>query len=168
MQTCKRKYYFSRPANSHGFAVCLTVLASISRSHEFVFISHGFSKTNPSIFIAGCPCHLAHLVASEANDAFTELSGINIENIMIDLFYWFAKSSKRKGKLSEYFEFCDQEYQKVLKHISVRWLSLERCVDRVLKKLPSLKSYFQSEHFADERFQRLDNAFSNPLFETVL
>ena len=35
----------SRPANSHGFAVCLTVLASISRSHEFVFISHGFSKT---------------------------------------------------------------------------------------------------------------------------
>ena len=34
-----------RPANSHGFAVCLTVLASISRSHEFVFISHGFSKT---------------------------------------------------------------------------------------------------------------------------
>ena len=34
-----------RPANSHGFAVCFTVFASISRSHEFLFISHGFSKT---------------------------------------------------------------------------------------------------------------------------
>ncbi len=33
-----------RPANSPGFAVCLTVLTSISRSHEFLFISHGFSK----------------------------------------------------------------------------------------------------------------------------
>ena len=29
---------------------------------------------NPSIFIAGCPCHPAHLVASEANDAITQLS----------------------------------------------------------------------------------------------
>ena len=35
----------SRPAIPHGFAVRLTVLASISRSHEFLFISHGFSKT---------------------------------------------------------------------------------------------------------------------------
>ena len=33
-----------RPANSHGFAACLTVLAPISCSHEFLFISHGFSK----------------------------------------------------------------------------------------------------------------------------
>lgn len=149
-----------------------TVSLSVDNTNAMIGIRNSITSRckdhNPSIFIAGCPCHLAHLVASEANDAFTELSGINIENIMIDLFYWFDKSSKRKGKLSEYFEFCDQEYQKVLKHISVRWLSLERCVDRVLKKLPSLKSYFQSEHFADERFQRLDNAFSNPLFETVL
>lgn len=125
-------------------------------------------EKNPSIFIAGCPCHLAHLVASEANDAFTEVSGMNIESIVVDLFYWFDKSSKRKGKLSTYFEFCDQEYQQVLKHISVRWLSLERCVDRALKKLPSLKSYFLSEHAADERFERLRDAFSNPLLEPIL
>jgi len=51
---------------------------------------------NPSIFIAGCPCHLAHLVASEANDAFTELSGINIENIMIDLFFGLIKAQSAK------------------------------------------------------------------------
>ena len=45
---------------------------------------------------------------------------------MVDLFYWFDKSAKRKGKLKEYYEFCDQEYQGVLKlNLSVRWLSLE-------------------------------------------
>ena len=123
---------------------------------------------NPNIFIAGCPCHLAHLVASEANDAFSEVLSMNIESIIIDVYYWFDKSSKRKGKLAEYFEFCNQDYQQILKHISVRWLSLERCVDRVLKKLPSLKSYFLSEDSADERFKRLHKAFSNPLLEPIL
>ena len=91
-----------------------------------------------------------------------------MEDVIIDLFYWFEKSSKRKGKLAEYFEFHDQKYQKILKHISVRWLSLERCIDRVLKKRPSFKSYFDSEHFADARFQRLHAAFSNPVLEPVL
>ena len=120
---------------------------------------------NPNIFIAGCPCHL---VASEANDAFSEVTSMNIESIVIDLFYWFDKSSKRKGKLAKYFDFYDQEYQQILKHISFRWLSLERCVDRVLKKLPSLKSYFLSEHSADERYKRLNEAFSSPLLERVM
>ena len=79
---------------------------------------------NPNIFISGCACHLAHIDATEANDAFTDVLGINIEDVLIDLFYWFDKSSKRKGKLSEYFEFCDQDYQKVLKqclHVGFLW-----------------------------------------------
>ena len=65
---------------------------------------------NPDIFISGCPCHSAHIAATEANDAFAEIIGINVEDVLIDLFYWFDKSSKCKGKLAEYFEFCDQEY----------------------------------------------------------
>ena len=117
---------------------------------------------NPEIFISGWACHLAHIAATEANDAFTDVLGINIEDVLIDLFYWFDKSSKRKGKLSEYFELCDQDYQKVLKYASTRWLSLERCVERALKKFPTLKAYFFSESFPDQRFKRLDVAFSNP------
>ena len=42
---------------------------------------------NPSDFISGCPCHLAHLVASEANYSLTKIAGINIEDVVIDLFY---------------------------------------------------------------------------------
>ena len=56
----------------------------------------------------------------------------------------------------------------MLKHVSTRWLSLERCIDRALKKLPSLKSYFQSEDFSDARFVRLKQAFSNPIIEPLL
>ena len=112
---------------------------------------------NEEIFISGCPCHLAHIAASHANDSFSTHLGLNVEDVFVDLFYWFDKSSKRKGKLLEYFDFCDQEYQSVLKHLSVRWLSFECCLDKVVKKLPSLRAYFLSEEdFADARFQRLN------------
>ena len=93
---------------------------------------------------SGCPCHLAHLAATPANDSFTEIIDVNV---LIDLNYWFDNSTKRKGKLAEYFEFRDQENQQVLKHVtSYRWLSLERCIKRALKKF-RLKSYFPSDVF---------------------
>lgn len=62
---------------------------------------------NPDIFVAGCSCHLAGIAATEGNNAFSEGIGLNVENVLIDLYYWFDKSSKWKGKLLEYFEFCD-------------------------------------------------------------
>ncbi len=108
-------------------------------------VASRFKQKNPEIFISGCPCHLAHIAASHANDGFSEALRLNVENVCIDLFYWFGKSSKRKGKLREYFDFCDQEYVGILKHFSIHWLSLEKCMERILKKLPSLKSYFLSE-----------------------
>ena len=52
--------------------------------------------------------------------------------------------------------------------VSVHWLSLEKCMNRILKKLERLKLYFLSEEWADERFQRLHRWFSNLLLETAL
>ena len=120
---------------------------------------------NSEIYVLGCPCHLVHIAASNANDAFSEIVGINVEDIVIDLFYWFDKSTKRKGDLVEYMEFCDTEYAKILKHTSTRWLSLEQCVEQTLKKYAGLRSYFLSEEFSDARFKRLQKAFLNPLTE---
>ena len=131
-------------------------------------VASRFLQKNPNIFIGGCPCHLGHITASHANDAFSTAISTNVEDVCVDCFYWFDKSTKRKGKLAEYFECCDQEYQSVLKHLSAHWLSLERCVGRILKKYSSLKSYFLSEHFADERFTRLNRWFNNPLREPAL
>ena len=75
----------------------------------------------------------------------------------MDAFYWFDKSTKRKGNLVEYFEFCDQEYQSVLKNLSLRWFSLECSLASILKKFPSLRSYFVSEDFRDKRFRHLND-----------
>ncbi len=64
---------------------------------------------------------------------------------MIDLFYWFEKSTKRKANLGEYCTFCDVVYRQIVKHVNTRWLSLERAVGRVLQQFDALKSYFLSE-----------------------
>ena len=76
-----------------------------------------FREKNESIFIGGCSCHLAHIAASNGNDAFSNYVGLNVEDVMVDLYYWVEKSAKRKGKLKEYFEFCNQDYQDLLKHL---------------------------------------------------
>ncbi len=44
-------------------------------------------------------------------------------------------------------EFCElhkAEYMEILLHVSVRWLSLERCVTRILRLYDPLASYFNS------------------------
>ena len=38
-----------------------------------------------------------------------------------------------------------QEYQDILKHVNVCWLSLEKALERFLLEYASLKSYFQSQ-----------------------
>ncbi|XP_066020951.1 uncharacterized protein [Pocillopora verrucosa] len=104
----------------------------------------------------------------ETDDEFAKIIGISAEELLIDQYYWFDKSTKRKGILLEYMQFCNQEYGKILKHSSTRWLSLERCVQRTLEKYTGLKSYFLSEDAGDARFKRLQKAFENPLTEVSL
>lgn len=64
---------------------------------------------------------------------------------MLDIFYYFDKSTQRKAGLADYYAFCDSQYRKILKHINTRWLSLECVIDRVLHQYAGLRSYFLSE-----------------------
>ena len=51
---------------------------------------------NKNIFINGCPCHITHNTANKTTVRFSEVSGFDIEDFLLDLFHWFNKSSKRK------------------------------------------------------------------------
>lgn len=73
------------------------------------------------------------------------MSHFNVEEMVVDLFYWFDKSTKRKASLDSYCSFCDTSYREIIKHVSTRWLSLGRAVDRALQQYEALKSYFSSE-----------------------
>ncbi|XP_065143962.1 uncharacterized protein [Paramisgurnus dabryanus] len=56
----------------------------------------------------------------------------------------------------------------VLLHISVRWLSLERCVTRILRLYEPLASYFKSANENQARFKRLLQTFTDPMTEVYL
>ena len=100
-------------------------------------------QENPATYFVGCPCHnMVHNTANRAAEAFEAETKFDIEDILVDLFYWFDKSTNRKNELFQYCDFCDVRYKEVIKHVSTRWLSLEFAVQRTLQQYPALKSYF--------------------------
>ena len=123
---------------------------------------------NAEVVIARCPCHILHNTAGKASEAFSAVSKFNLENICIDVFHSFEKYTKRKSILKVYYDFCDVDYQEVVKYISTLGLSTERCVNRELKKYPGLRSNLQSENERDHRFERLLETFSDPITEVYM
>ena len=123
---------------------------------------------NPKVYLMGCPCHIAHNTASGAADALRNETGFDVEELVVDMFYWFDKSTKRKSSLEEYCCFCDIQYRKIIKHVSTWCLSLEMAVERVLKLYNELHSYFASESCPQARYLRLQALFTNPLTEVYL
>ena len=114
------------------------------------------------------PCHIVHNTAGKAADAFESVTGFNVDDLVIDVFYWFDKSTKRKSSLSVYCDFCDTTYRDIVKHVNTRWLRLERAVGHVLQQYAALKSYFASEHNTNPRFLRLQKLFADPMTEVYL
>ena len=95
----------------------------------------------PHALDVGCICHLADLTIKSGVKSLP----VDIDQLFIDVFYYFFHSSKRKQ------EFCDlwcslftSEPQTILKHCPTRWLSLLRCVGRFISQFDGLKSYFLS------------------------
>ncbi|XP_050975566.1 uncharacterized protein LOC127171147 isoform X1 [Labeo rohita] len=125
-------------------------------------------KENPSIYIHGCPCHIIHNTAKHAGKRFLEISGFDTEDLVVDVGYWFKGSTNRKGYLKEFCELHGSDYMEMLLYISVRWLSLEMCITRILQRYGPLTSYFKSLNEKQPRFRRLVEAFSNPLTEVYL
>ncbi|KAK3698610.1 hypothetical protein QZH41_014592, partial [Actinostola sp. cb2023] len=123
---------------------------------------------NDAVYFSGCQCHVVHNTSAATATALTSATGFDVEDLMVDVYYWFDYSTKRKSVLAEYTEFCDQDYRKILKHVSTRWLSLETAITRVLKQYVSLKAYFLPEDEAHLRFKRLSQAFRNPMTEVYL
>lgn len=69
---------------------------------------------------------------------------------------------------TEFCELHEAEYMEVLLHISVRWLSLERCVTRILRLYGPLASYYKSANENQARFKRLAKTFTDPMTEVYL
>ena len=56
-------------------------------------VASRFLQKNPNIFTGGCPCHLAHITASYANDAFSNAISTNVEDVYV-VFISLTKAQK--------------------------------------------------------------------------
>ena len=139
---------------------------------SLTLLRHGYlNERNPNCYFLGCPCHILHNTAGKASAKLKEVSGFDVDDLAVDIFYYFDKSTKRKAALSDYSQFCDLAYRKMLKHVTTRWLSLNTSVNRILSGYEGLKSYFLSEDDEDSkipRFARLRKHFENPMTEIYL
>ena len=120
----------------------------------------------------GCPCHMAHDTARHATKAFEKFVIFNAEELLVDLYFHFDYSLKRKNLLLEFCAFFDQDFYKNLTFHSTRWLGLWTCIEKTLKMHPSLKSYFSSQNpeIKDgertvSRLNRLIDGFGNVITE---
>ena len=95
---------------------------------------------------------------------------MQVDDFIIDLFYHFKRSVKRKATLREYMEFTNTEVKKIIKHVTTKWLSLGKSVGRTLMQWEALRSYFISEFEEDDaldeenvtREVRLRRQFNDP------
>ena len=114
--------------------------ASVMTGHKkgvFAFVKAKQSQ----VFLTGCTFHL---VLSGARKAAEALPGI--DEVLIDVFYYFNKSDKRKSDFRGTQDLYDTEQKRMLKHVCTRWLSIGRCLERLLHNWDALKVYFKSQH----------------------
>ena len=124
----------------------------------------------PALYDVGCICHLADLTVKAGLKALP----VNIDQLFIDIFYYFHYSSKRKQQFVDLWcSLFTTEPEVILKHCPTRWLSLLKCVDRYLRQYDGLKSYFLSCEEAEtvkvrNIISRLENPLTKPLLLRLL
>ena len=117
-------------------------------------------EKQPKMVNMGCICHLTNLVTA----AGVKKIPYPIDDLLVDIFYHFHHSSKRKEEYKEFATFCEVDPLKLLKHCQTRWLSLLRCVNRTLQQWPALQSYFTSHCDVERagRVKRIEKLLCNP------
>ena len=108
---------------------------------RFKGVAAFMKEKQKQLYIAGCLCHLIHLAAEKA---YHMLPG-NMEELLIDIFFYLDKSSKRHQSLKKFQILCSIDTHKILKHVSTRWLSLHIVITRTLEQWPALLEFFKAE-----------------------
>ena len=97
--------------------------------------------------MGSCQIHVAHNPFRKGIEAYGEA----IENLCIDLFYFFKLSAFRKKDYLAIQQKLDLDEIVFLRHVESRWLSLLPAVERVKSQLPALLEYFKKLPDTDKK-----------------
>ncbi|XP_033105097.1 uncharacterized protein LOC117107512, partial [Anneissia japonica] len=114
----------------------------------------------PEIYSVGCPSHLVNICCKTA---YKELD-LNPESLVIDIYYYFDKSSKRRQDLKEFQEFCGVAKERVQKHCPTRWLSLGKSIKHLLSQWDAFQSYFNSKS-ENQKSRAIASRLNNPMMK---
>ena len=118
----------------------------------------------PSVVSFHCNCHIAALIANHACKVFPDF----LEDVTIQIWYFFQKSPKRYRILEEFQSFVDSKPHKLLKAGQTRWSSLEMCVNRLLEQYDALLLYFRSTDEHSSVVRRVESSLEKPLTKLYL
>ncbi|CAM4600073.1 unnamed protein product [Leuciscus chuanchicus] len=107
---------------------------------KFKSVYQKLKADNAGITKANCMAHVVHNCAKYAGDKLD----IDIECTTNKIYSHFSSSAKRTEELKSLFEFVDQDYHAVLRHVPTRWLSIWPAVSRLHVSWPAVKAYFLS------------------------
>eukprot|EP00745_Piridium_sociabile_P017086 TRINITY_DN2568_c0_g1_i14.p1 TRINITY_DN2568_c0_g1~~TRINITY_DN2568_c0_g1_i14.p1 ORF type:complete len:672 (-),score=163.69 TRINITY_DN2568_c0_g1_i14:435-2351(-) len=97
-------------------------------------------KEKQEVHMSGCCLHLVHIAAKNGASCLPP-----VDDMLVDIFQYFKKSVNRQHELKDLQTLYDMQQRKVLKHVSTRWLSIARCVDRLLANWEALRHFFIKE-----------------------
>lgn len=122
-------------------------------------VSH-LKKANPNLYVQGCLCHLLHICAQKA----AKRLHCDVESLLVDIYYYLDKSSKRKKILIDCQKACGLEPYKILKFVSTRWLSLLEAINRLLSQWNAIVEFFSSdlEFKQNAKFRNIKKVILSP------
>lgn len=111
--------------------------ASVMVGSKNSFMTHLKTEV-PELITINCICHSSALIASKACEKLPS----SCENLIRGVATYISGSAKRCAILGEFQDFFNGQRNKILKLSETRWLSLEKCVVRLLDNWEILKNYF--------------------------
>ncbi|XP_045485543.1 uncharacterized protein LOC123689456 [Pieris rapae] len=134
-----------------------------------MFGEHGgiiakIKNVNPHCLFIKCVCHSTALSVSHASKDTLPRA---VNQVVKEVYGYFAHSSKRQREFFEFQEFVNTDKHKILQHYDIRWLSFHSCVNRILEQWDALKLYFQGQYLDDKNIssQFLYESFNNKIYK---
>lgn len=119
-------------------------------------------EVNPHCVFVKCVCHSIALAVSHASKNTLPRS---LNQIVKEVYGYFAHSSKRQREFQEFHFFFNSENHKILQHYDIRWLSLHACINRIIEQWDPLKFYFRGQYLEDKNISAefLSQNFENDM-----
>jgi hypothetical protein len=97
-------------------------------------VFQNFKRLNVRIIAANCPAHILHNAARKAADKMA----VDIEVLVVKIFSHFSSSAKHTAAIKSVFAFLDngEEYSELLRHVTMRWLTLHPVIVRLGQNWP--------------------------------